>query len=313
MTMNKLLPILLLLLFATATASATTLHGTMLDADTGVGVGGVKVFLYDSTSTAWTDSSGKFDITIPKDSGGQISFESESPCYCVETSYNPPSGVEGYYPDTDELWVLFKMPSCASETDPSTGVDPDHPGPGPDPSPNGTTSGGMTATSTAGWWGAGLIGVVWTTAVLALTVIVGAVALPSLAVIAGFALFGALMCMLIFPTITSANIPMLSWLTGSAQDAGNAVWNAFGFHFNMTDSKTFGEAAGDGVATVVKTVTDAFTRVFVDAAREATGLSESMIWLLTGAAIILGLLLLYSRRQKLHILPDLQKRVMGKK
>lgn len=314
--MNKLLPILILLLFATATASATTLHGTVLDADTGDAVGGVKVLLAGSSSTTWTGSNGKFDLTVPKDSAGQLGFESEDPCYYTEVSYNAPSSVEGYYPDTDELWVIIKIPSCTSDTDPSTGVDPEHPGPNGGNGDDGKTPGGMTATSTAGWWGAGLIGAVWTTAVLALTVIVGAVALPSLTVIAAFALFGALVSMLIFPVITGANIPILSWLTGSMQDAGNAVFNTFGFHFNTTDPKTFGEGLGDGVAEVVKTITEHVINVYLDALTEATGLSESMIWLLSGVVVIIVLLMWYSQRQHqsmMYTLASIPNRVRGKK
>jgi len=313
--MHRLLPILILLLFASC-ASATTLHGTLLDVDTGAAVSGVYVHCARLATHAVTDSSGKFDLTIPLDTETMIYVEEEDPCYCTELWCNPPLAVSYYYPDTDEIWEIIKIPSCSSDTDPSAGVDPEHPGPGPGPGINGTTPGGMTPTSTAGWWGAGLIGAVWTTAILALTVIVGAVALPSLTVIAGFALFGALVCMMIFPAISAADIPILSWLTGSMQDAGNAVWDTFGFHFNTTDPKTFGEAGGDGVATIAKTITDAFTRVFVDAVKEATGLSESMIWLLTGAAVIIGLLMLYNRRQNqsmVYLLSDMQNRVKGKK
>ena len=313
--MNKLIPILILLLFASC-ASATTLHGTVLDADTGDAVGGINVLLSGSTSSAWTDGSGKFDITVPKDTAGQLSFESESPCYYAEVVYNPPSSVEGYYPDTDELWIILNIPSCTSDTDPSTGTDPDHPGPGPGPDDGGKTPSGMTATSTAGWWGAGLIGAVWTTAILALAVIVGAVALPSLAVIGAFALFGALVCMLIFPVITSADIPILSWLTGSAQDAGNAVLNTFGIHFNTIDPKAFGEAAGDGVAEVVKTVTEHVINVFLDAATEATGLSETMIWIIVGAVVVIGLLMWYSQSKQqsmMYTLASMQNSVRSKK
>jgi len=114
------------------------------------------------------------------------------------------------------------------------------------------------------------------------------------------------------PLLTKLGIPIVSWLTGSVQDTGNAVFNTFGIHFNTTDPKSAGGAVGDGVGDIV----DAFTRVFVDAVQEATGLSEAMIWLLTGAAVILGLLMLYSRRQNqsmTYLLSDMQNRARGKK
>jgi hypothetical protein len=173
--MNKLIPILILLLFASC-ASATTLHGTVLDVDTGDVAGGVKVLLTGSSSTTWTDDSGKFDLTVPKDTGGELAFESESPCYYTEVGYNPPSTVEGYYPDTDELWVIFRIPSCTSDTDPSTGVDPDHPGPDSD---GGKTPGNMTATSTAGRWGGGILSAIVAVGALAIAVIAGIISAPA--------------------------------------------------------------------------------------------------------------------------------------
>ena len=313
--MNKLLPILILLLFASC-ASATTLHGTVLDADTGDAVSGIKVLLSGSSSSAWTGSSGKFDLTVPKDAAGQLSFESESPCYYTEVVYNSPSSVEGYYPDTDELWVQFNIPSCTSDSEPSTGTDPDHPGPGPGPDDGGKTPGNMTATSTAGRWGGGIISAVVALAGIAVAVILGVISAPALIVIAAVAAVAFVIGFAVLPILTKMDIPGLSWLTGSIQDAGNALFNTFGIHFNTTDPKTVGEAAGDGVAEVVKTVVDAFTRIFVDAVKEATGLSESMIWLLTGVAVIIGLLMLYSRRQNqsmMYLLSDMQNRARGKK
>jgi hypothetical protein len=327
MTMNKLLPILILLLFATATASATTLHGTVLDVDTGDAVGGVKVLLTGSSSTTWTGSNGKFDLTVPKDTAGQFAFESEDPCYYTEVIFNPPSSVEGYYPDTDEIWVIFRIPSCTSDTDPSTGVDPEHPGPNGGNGDDGKTPGDMTATSTGGRIGGAIGFAIVATAIVALLVLGGVITIPvggALAIggILKFATFGALLKFtalaagilgyLVVPLLTKLGIPIFSWGTGAIQDIGNDVTNAFGFHFNTTDPKGAADAAADALGTIV----DAFTRVFVDAVKEATGLSESMIWLLTGAAVIFGLLVLYSQRQNqpiIHVFSDIKDRVKGKK
>ena len=317
--MNKLLPILILLLFATATASATTLHGTVLDTDTGDAVGGVKVLLAGSSSTTWTGSNGKFDLTVPKDSAGQLGFESEDPCYYTEVSYNAPSSVEGYYLDTDELWVIFRIPSCTSDTDPSSGVDPDHPGPDDGDDGNGTdgkTPGGMTATSTAGRWGGGILSAIVAVGALAIAVIAGVISAPALIVVAAVAAVAFVLGFAVLPILTEWGVPGLSWLTGSVQDAGNAITNAFGFHFDTTDPKTFGEAIGDGVADIVKTVSEHVINVFLDAAKEATGLSETMIWILVGAVVVIGFLMWYSQRQQqfmMDTLASIPNRVRGKK
>lgn len=291
---TKLISILILLLIASC-ASATTLHGTVLDVDTESPVSGVKISLSGSSSVTWTESNGRFDLTIPKDTGGELAFESESPCYYTEVSYNPPSSIEGYYPDTDELWVVIRIPECGSDTAPSTGVDPEYPGPS---GLNGKTPGGVTATSTAGRWGAGLMSAIIAVGALAVVVIAGVISAPALAVVAVVAVVAFILGFAVLPILTELGVPGLSWLTGTIQDAGNSIFNTFGFHFNTLDPKTFGEAAGDGIATIVDTIVDAFARAFVDAAKEVTGLSEAMIWLLTGAAVILGLLMLYNQRQK---------------
>jgi len=319
--MNKLIPILILLLFASC-ASATTLHGTVLDADTGDAVSGIKVLLSGSSSSAWTGSSGKFDLTVQKYAAGQLSFESESPCYYTEVVYNSPSSVEGYYPDTDELWIILNIPSCSSDTDPSTGVDPNHPGPddgnGGDGGnvTDGKTPGGMTATSTAGRWGGGIISAVVALAGIAVAVILGVISAPALIVVAAVAAVAFVIGFAVLPILTKMDIPGLSWLTGSAQDAGNAVWNTFGIHFNTIDPKTFGEAAGDGVAEVVKTVTEHVINVFLDAATEATGLSETMIWIIVGAVVVIGLLMWYSQSKQqsmMYTLASMKNSGGGKK
>lgn len=279
---SKLLPLLILLLLASG-ASATTLHGTLLDADTGATLSGIRVHVYGGAST-FSDSNGRFVLDAP--TNGQISFECEYPCYYSELDYHDlPDG---------EVWRTLEIPSCSSDTDPTINPDPTH----PDDAGDGKTPGGMTATSTAGWLGAGLFGAVVVPAIAIIAgFLFGAVALPSLAVIAGLALVGAVSCMFLFPATTNAEIPILSWLTGAAQDAGNAVPDAFGFHFNTTDPKTVGAALGDGVAEIVKTVTENITNVYVDAVKEATGLSDSMTWLLTGAVVVIGLLMWYSNRK----------------
>jgi hypothetical protein len=314
--MNKLLPIMILLLFATATASATTLHGTVLDADTGDAVGGVKVILAGSSSTTWTDSNGKFDLTVPKDTAGELGFESADPCYYTEVIYNPPSSVEGYYPDTDELWVIIKIPSCTSDTDPSTGVDPEHPGPNGGNGDDGKTPSGMIATSTAGRWGGGILSAIAAVGALAIAVIAGVISAPALIVVAAVAAVAFVLGFAVLPILTEWGVPGLSWLTGSVQDAGNAITNAFGFHFDTTDPKTFGEAIGDGVADIVKTVSEHVINVFLDAAKEATGLSETMIWILVGAIVVIGLLMWYSQRQQqsmMYTLASIPNRVRSKK
>lgn len=310
--MNKLIPILIILLLASY-ASATTLHGTALDVDTGDAVGGVKVILTGSSSTTWTDNSGKFDLTVPKDTGGELAFESESPCYYTEVGYNPPSTVEGYYPDTDELWVIFRIPSCTSDTDPSTGVDPDHPGPDSD---GGKTPGNMTATSTAGRWGGGILSAIVAVGALAIAVIAGIISTPAVIVVVAVAAVAFVIGFVVLPILTEWGVPGLSWLSGSVQDAGNAVWNTFGFHFNSTDSKTVGEGIGNGIAEIIETVTEHVINVFLDAAKEATGLSETTIWILTGAIVVIGLLMWYSQRQQqsmMYTLTSLQNNVRGKK
>ncbi|MCK4518246.1 hypothetical protein KAT92_05715, partial [Candidatus Babeliales bacterium] len=266
---------------------ATTLHGTVLDVDTGATLSGIRVAVWNSGYT-FSDSNGKFVIAAP--TSGQIAFESESPCYYTEISYHDlPDG---------EAWMIFKIPSCGSDATPTINPEPGHPDDGEIDLELGKTPGGMTATSTAGWLGAGLFGAVVLPALaIAAGFLLGAVALPSLAVIAGLALVGAMLCMFLFPAITNAEIPIVSWLAGSAQDAGNAVFNTFGFHFNTTDPKSAGGAVGDGVAEIVKTVTDGVVNIFVDAVKGATGLSDSMVWLLTGAVVVIGLLMWYSNRQ----------------
>jgi hypothetical protein len=294
--MNKLLPILILLLFASC-ASATTLHGTVLDADTGNAISGIQVLLAGSSSTTWTDNNGKFDLTVPKDSGGELAFESESPCYYAEVGYNSPSSVEGYYPETDELWIIMKIPSCGSDTTPSTGVDPAHPG------PNGGDNGGktpseMTATSTAGRWGAGLMSAIIAIGALAIAVIAGVISAPALAVVAAVAVVAFILGFAILPILTELGVPGLSWLTGTIQDAGNAVFNTFGIHFNTTDPKTFGSAIGDGAVDIVDTVMDGVVNAFIDAMKEVTGLSETMIWILTGAIVIMALIMVYNQKKQ---------------
>jgi len=288
---TKLISILILLLIASC-ASATTLHGTLLDADTGMTISRANVILSGSSSTTWTDGNGKFDLTIQKDAFGQLSFESESPCYYAEVFYNPPSSVAGYYPDTDELWTIIRIPSCSSTTNPSTEVDPKYPGPNGD-TPSGDTPSGMTATSTAGRWGAGLMSAIIAIGALAIAVIAGVISAPALAVVAAVAL------------LTELGIPGLSWLTGTIQDAGNAVFNTFGIHFNTIDPKTFGTAIGDGAAEIANTVMDGVVNAFLDAMTELTGLSETMIWLLTGAVVLIALLMIYSQRQQQSLMSTL--------
>ena len=291
---TKFISILILLLIASC-ASATTLHGTVLDVDTESPVSGVKISLSGSSSVTWTESNGRFDLTIPKDTGGELAFESENPCYYTEVGYNPPSSIEGYYPDTDELWVVIRIPECGSDTAPSTGVDPEYPGPS---GLNGKTPGGITATSTAGRWGAGLMSAIIAVGALALAVIAGVISAPAIAVVAVVAVMAFILGFAVLPILTELGVPGLSWLTGTIQDAGNSVFNTFGFHFNTLDPKTFGEAFGDGTAEIVNTVMDEIVKAFLDAMKELTGLSETIIWLLTGAVVILGILLLYSRKQE---------------
>lgn len=291
---TKLISILILLLIASC-ASATTLHGTVLDVDTESPVSGVKISLSGSSSVTWTESNGRFDLTIPKDTGGELAFESDSPCYYTEVGYNPPSSIEGYYPDTDELWVVIRIPECGSDTAPSTGVDPEYPGPS---GINGKTPGGMTATSTAGRWGAGLMSAIIAVGALAIAVIAGVISAPALAVVAVVAVVAFILGFAVLPILTELGVPGLSWLTGTIQDAGNSIFNTFGFHFNTLDPKTFGEAIGDGAAEIADTVMDSIVNAFLDAMKELTGLSETMIWLLTGAVVTITLLMLYNQRQK---------------
>jgi hypothetical protein len=297
---SKLLPLLGILLLLCSSAAASTLHGTLLDVDTAAPLSSIRVQVWGGGST-YSDSNGKFVLDAPIN--GQIAFESESPCYYTEIDYHDlPDG---------EVYRVFSIPSCTSDTSPTINPDPGHPDPGhpdpghPDPGhPDdvengiGKTPGGVTATSTAGWLGAGLFGtVVLPTLAITAGFLLGAVALPSLAVVAGLALVGAVLYMFLFPAITNSEIPIVSWLTGTAQDVGNSVFGAFGFHFNTTDPKTAGGAVGDGVAEIVKTVTDGVVNIFVDAVKGATGLSDSMVWLLTGAIVAIGLLMWYSNRQ----------------
>ena len=298
---TKLISILILLLIASC-ASATTLHGTVLDADTESPVSGVKVLLSGSSSVTWTESNGKFDLTIPKDTGGELAFESDSPCYYAEVGYNQPSSVEGYYPDTDELWVVIRIPECGSDTAPSTGVDPEYPGPS---ELNGKTPGGMTATSTAGRWGAGLISAIIAVGALAIAVIAGVISAPALAVVAAVAVVAFILGFAVLPILTELGVPGLSWLTGTIQDAGNSIFNTFGFHFNTLDPKTFGEAIGNGTAEIANTVMDEVVNVFLDAMKELTGLSETMIWVLTGAVVVIALLIMYNQRQQQSLMSKL--------
>lgn len=298
---TKLISILILLLIASC-ASATTLYGTVLDADTESPVSGVKVLLSGSSSVTWTESNGRFDLTIPKDTGGELAFESDSPCYYAEVGYNQPSSVEGYYPDIDELWVVIRIPECGSDTAPSTGVDPEYPGPS---ELNGKTPGGMTATSTAGRWGAGLISAIIAVGALAIAVIAGVISAPALAVVAAVAAVAFILGFAILPLLTELGVPGLSWLTGTIQDAGNAIFNTFGIHFNTINPKTFGSAIGDGAAEVANTVMDGVVNAFLDAMKEVTGLSETMIWVLTGAIVVIALLMIYNQRQQQSLMPKL--------
>jgi len=294
----KLISILILLLIASC-ASATTLHGTLLDADTGMTISRANVILSGSSLTTWTDGNGKFDLTIQKDASGQLSFESESPCYYAEVFYNPPSSVAGYYPDTDELWTIIRIPSCSSTTNPSTEVDPKYPG------PNGDTPSGMTATSTAGRWGAGLMSAIIAIGALAIAVIAGVISAPALAVVAAVAAVAFILGFAILPLLTELGIPGISWLTGTIQGAGNAVFNTFGIHFNTIDPKTFGAAIGDGTAEIANTVMDGVVNTFLDAMTELTGLSENMILVLTGAVVVIALLMIYSQRQQQSLMSTL--------
>lgn len=286
----KLLPILILLLFASG-ASATTLHGTLLDADTDAAIVGVKVSLSGSSSTSWTDSNGKFDLTIPKDAGGELAFESADPCYYAEVGYNSPSSVEGYYLDTDELWVIIKIPSCGSDTIPSTGVDPAHPGPNGGNGGDGKTPGGITPTSTAGRWGGGILSAMAAVAALALATLFGIISTPPLIIVAIVALAAFIVGFVILPMLTEWGIPGLSWITEAMQDAGNVITNAFGFHFDTTYPKTVGDAFGDGIAEIADTIVN----VFIDGIAEATGLSETMIWALIVIVGVFGLLILNNK------------------
>jgi hypothetical protein len=307
---TKLISLLILLLIASC-ASATTLHGTLMDADTGMTISGAKIILSGSSSTTWTDGSGKFDLTIPKDAAGQLNFESESPCYYAEVFYNHPSSVAGYYPDTDELWTIIRLPSCSSTTTPSTGVDPEHPG------PKGDTPSGMTATSTAGRWGAGLMSAIIAIGALAIAVIAGVISAPALAVVAAVAVVAFILGFAVLPILTELGVPGLSWLTGTIQDAGNAIFNTFGIHFNTIDPKTFGSAIGDGTAEIANTVIDGVVNAFLDAMKELTGLSETMILILTGAVIIMALIMVYNKKQQdkemVSVLKSMFGEVRGKK
>ena len=298
---TKLISILILLLIASC-ASATTLHGTVLDVDTESPVSGVKISLSGSSSVTWTESNGRFDLTIPKDTGGELAFESESPCYYTEVGYNPPSSIEGYYPATDELWVVIGIPECESDTAPSTGVDPEYPGPS---GLNGKTPGGMTATSTAGRWGAGLMSAIIAVGALAIAVIAGVISAPALAVVAVVAVVAFIIGFAVLPILTELGVPGLSWLTGTIQDAGNSIFDTFGFHFNTLDPKTFGEAIGNGAAEIANTVMDGVVNAFLDAMKEVTGLSETMIWVLTGAVVVIALLMIYNQRQQKSLISTL--------
>lgn len=300
--MNTKLISILILLLITSCASATTLHGTVLDVDTESPVSGVKVLLSGSSSVTWTESNGRFDLTIPKDTGGELAFESDSPCYYAEVGYNSPSSVEGYYPETDELWVIIKIPSCGSDTTPYTGVDPEYPGPS---ELNGKTPGGMTATSTAGRWGAGLISAIIAVGALAIAVIAGVISAPALAVVAAVAAVAFILGFAILPILTELGVPGLSWLTGTIQDAGNSIFDTFGFHFNTLNPKTFGEAIGNGAAEIANTVMDGVVNAFLDAMKEVTGLSETMIWVLTGAVVLIALLIMYNQRQQQSLMSKL--------
>jgi hypothetical protein len=280
--MNKLLPILILLLLASC-ASATTLHGTVQDADTDTALSGIYVYVTGGAST-YTDSSGRFVLNVP--TSGQINFESESPCYYVESYYHD-------FPDS-EIWRIFRIPTCESSTNPSINPDPAHPDDnGNGNGDHGETPSGTTATSTAGRWGGGLFSAMLAAAGIAVAVIAGVISLPATAVIAAVMGVAFLIGFAIIPKLTEWGVPGISWLTGTVQDAGTAIFDAFGVHFNTIDPRTIGESLGDGVAEIADTVVE----VFIEGISEATGLSETMTWILVLGVAAIGLLMWYSHQQ----------------
>jgi hypothetical protein len=297
--MNKLLPILILLLLASC-ASATTLHGTVQDADTGTALSGIYVYVTGGAST-YTDSSGKFTLNTP--TSGQLNFESESPCYYVESHYHD-------FPDS-EIWRIFRIPTCGSGTNPSINPDPTHPdnGNGEDDNGNGKTPDGMEPTSTGGRIGGAIGFAIVATAVVALLILGGVVTIPAagitlLGVTFKFAALGALLKFtalaagifgyLVMPLLTKLGIPGLSWGSGAVQDLGEDITSTFGVHFNTTDA----QSAGGALADAAKEVSDTVVNVVIEGISEATGLSETMTWVLVLGVVAIGLLMWYSQQQQ---------------
>jgi uncharacterized membrane protein YvlD (DUF360 family) len=225
---RKLFPLLILLLFATATASATTLHGTLTDVDSGAAIDGVTaqltvVDVYDETildtTTAW---SGKFELEAPNDTVCYIRIigddSQRETCYFKSFRVNVIKNQISYYPPpADEIFLKFRVANCDSDSPSRIERDPDHPGPdgddgdgddgdgdgddgdgddgdGDDGDAGGEvyggprTPGGMVPTSTAGRVGGALICVVAVLAIAAVLVLTGVITLGATVVVSGVTL-----------------------------------------------------------------------------------------------------------------------------
>ena len=173
----KLISLTSLLLIASY-ASASTLHGTLTDVDSGALIDGItaSVTIVDGLDETTLDttsvSNGKFALDVPNDTVFYIRIigddSQRETCYFKSFRVNTIQNQALYYPLMDEIHLLFAVANCDSDTLSRITRDPDHPGPGDGDGDGGDgddgdgtdpggeaysgpkTPGGMTPTSVAG-------------------------------------------------------------------------------------------------------------------------------------------------------------------
>lgn len=319
--MNKLLYILIIMLFVPC-ASATTLHGTAVDLDTGIPLNGVDV--WESTQDK-TDASGKFDITV-KDSGCFVKFECELSDHYGDLAILPMSGYSEYYADTDEIWLIFRVRHLDSSTPLALpGTDPTHPGPDNGNASDGnttTTPAGNSITSTASRWGGAFAAALLSIAAVAVLTLAGIISAPAIATIAIIAGLAALVGFVVLPIL--AKIPIIGQLAGGVQDAGAWLFDQLGFDLSTSNSVDVGAAITDGIAeithtiteNVIEKITETIIEHIIDPVAEATGLSDIMIWAVLGIAVVFIAMMWYSYRQNRSVLytaTNVKDRIIGGK
>ena len=314
----KLLPILILILLLFAScASATTLHGTANDVDSGVAVDGIEMralIVEDMTEilldTDVTDANGKFDLEVPNDTKFYVKVVGDDSqletCYFTTFRINTIKNQVSYYPLTDEIFLRFRVSNCDSETSSVVERDPSHPGdndgddsgdgddgddPGEEGDPGGytgpTTPGGVTPTSTAGRVGGALACVVIVLAVAAVLVLTGVITLGATVVISGITLtaIGLIKLAAILAAMFGfVVLPLITkWgvpFVSWITGAIQDMGNAILKAFGIHFDETREMSPGDTIIDVIRTVTETIIREIINTITEATGLTEQMVWLI---------------------------------